>query len=384
MIKNTHFTDKGNIGEEFVFQNSLPIFFNNWCYKNPLKVQDSNKELCDFLVIFNNIAIIFQIKNIKIQGFKHKETDKIKNLNQTVGAKKYLKENINTKVSYIDNGTKKEQDIDTSKIKKYYLISVLFDENKDGEIAYSNHEMVKGEYVHILNHSFFEDCFKHIDTLKDFCDYLDFKENVGISMIINGGEKNLLAFYILNERVFKLEENQDIPILDDSLFDGLKSNEVFLKKIDSEKNSYNIDSVINTIPLEFKKIADNLVFLSRFERRILADSMQEFTEKKLKRRFNALGNTSFVFINQDRNVNKEKLAQEMEMNAYVARGLKSENKKVVVISFDKNYNLNNLDFLYFELDKWTEENEEIKQRLQKDLDIFNNAQVNKIINEYEN
>ena len=61
-IFSKHYFDlKGKSAEKLIHALALRTFLTDWCFLNPKL--PNGKELYDLLVIFDNIAIIFQIKD---------------------------------------------------------------------------------------------------------------------------------------------------------------------------------------------------------------------------------------------------------------------------------------------------------------------------------
>ena len=59
---------RGTEGEKFVNQLAYSTFFKYWCYPSP-KLENSNKkEICDLLIIFRDIVLIFSVKNYEFKG----------------------------------------------------------------------------------------------------------------------------------------------------------------------------------------------------------------------------------------------------------------------------------------------------------------------------
>src|SRR5207302_10483253 len=59
-----YFSLKGKNAENVVHELAKQSFFTDWCYLNPLL--PNGQELCDLLVVFDNVALIFQIKDLKL------------------------------------------------------------------------------------------------------------------------------------------------------------------------------------------------------------------------------------------------------------------------------------------------------------------------------
>lgn len=62
-IAKNYFYLKGKNAEKILHDLAIKTFLADWCYLNP-QLPDK-KELCDLLVVFDNIAIIWQIKDLK-------------------------------------------------------------------------------------------------------------------------------------------------------------------------------------------------------------------------------------------------------------------------------------------------------------------------------
>jgi len=84
-----YFHIKGKKAESIVHDLSAKSFLSDWCYLNPKNPQ--GKEICDLLVVFDNIAIIWQVKSLKLGSdgyYNKKEVEK--NNRQILGAKRRL------------------------------------------------------------------------------------------------------------------------------------------------------------------------------------------------------------------------------------------------------------------------------------------------------
>jgi hypothetical protein len=61
MLKPGHyFREKGERAEAIIHNLATKTFLTDWCYPNPKKPE--GKEICDLMVVFDDIAIIWQIK----------------------------------------------------------------------------------------------------------------------------------------------------------------------------------------------------------------------------------------------------------------------------------------------------------------------------------
>ena len=79
-----YFRDKGTTAEKVIHDLATKTFFTDWCYPNPKK-PDGN-ELCDLLVVFDDTALISQIKDLKTDDKgRYKQAEVEKNLRQLSG-----------------------------------------------------------------------------------------------------------------------------------------------------------------------------------------------------------------------------------------------------------------------------------------------------------
>ena len=120
-----YFRTKGENAESFVNELAIKTFLTDWCYTNP-SLPD-RKELCDLLVVFDNVAVIWQIKDLKLDKSGHyKDAEVEKNLRQLSGARRQLFD-LKTKIE-LNNPRRSKKLFDPSQINEIYLLSVLLGE----------------------------------------------------------------------------------------------------------------------------------------------------------------------------------------------------------------------------------------------------------------
>jgi hypothetical protein len=84
-----YFREKGERAEAIIHNLATKTFLTDWCYPNPKK--SDGKELCDLLVVFDDIAIIWQIKDLKVdEEGRYKKAEVEKNLRQLGGARRAM------------------------------------------------------------------------------------------------------------------------------------------------------------------------------------------------------------------------------------------------------------------------------------------------------
>ena len=124
-LKGRELQLKGKKAEQFIHELAYKTFLTDWCYTNPEYLDKGiRKELCDLLVVFDDIAIIWQIKDLKLDEIgKYKEQEIEKNNSQIIGAFKSM-----FKHRYpieLENPRRGKELFDPNKIKRTYLISAL-------------------------------------------------------------------------------------------------------------------------------------------------------------------------------------------------------------------------------------------------------------------
>ena len=339
------FDIKGKNAEKLIYELATKSFFIDWCFPNP-KLPDK-KELCDLLVVFDDTAIIFQIKNLKLKNGNYDESEVEKNLRQLSGAKRQLF-NLKTPIR-LENSRRRSEVFDPSVIKKIFLISVLMG---DGEGIFNSMEEFKNNSVHVFTGDFAEIIFNELDTIKDFADYLLAKENLinnkqYINIIIQGGEEELLSYYLANERTFQGIEKLDLVHFTGGSWESFQGEERYKARKEADKISYAWDGLIERAhegSEQYELVARELARPGRLERRTLSKMFydahflanNEISDKiNIIRRVVSLNETHttycFLFLDNFELISKEKMEELLFGTCFVARGI-YKNSKVVGIA----------------------------------------------------
>jgi hypothetical protein len=171
----SYFQQKGAKAEAIIHNLATETFFTDWCYPNPKK--PDGKELCDLLVIFGDTAIIWQIKDLKVDDLgRYKKAEVDKNLRQLGGARRTLFD-LKTPIT-LSNPRRGKELFDSSTIKQVHLIAVLMGE---GVEPMPLMQEVKGHVLHVFTREFADIALNELDTVSDFCRYLRLKEAIDIS-----------------------------------------------------------------------------------------------------------------------------------------------------------------------------------------------------------
>ncbi|QLJ52849.1 MAG: hypothetical protein Sv326_0674 [Candidatus Fermentimicrarchaeum limneticum] len=383
---------KGEIAEDFVYELSTKSFLTDWCYKSP-KLPDG-KELCDLLVVYDDTAIIWQIKDLKLgEDGKFKQAEVEKNIRQVFGARRALFE-LKAQVQ-LENPRRGLETFKPDAIKNVYLISALLGLEQD----YYNLLEIEGKgLVHTFTREFVDIVLNELDTINDFTEYLRKKEEFILFNIVNkhaiqvASEKELLAYYLMNERIFEKLKEPDFAFVTEGCWEDLQKRPEYRAKKEEDKSSYFWDYLINrahTCGGDYEIVARELARSTRLERRTLSkrfieahiNASNESGDKTYRRVFEMPG-TTYCFVFLDDAEPRTRRKQLLENVCFVARGMFRENKKVIGIATDMKIRpVNSYDFCFLEIPEWTEKDQEAKELMQRETGILTELSYKKITEE---
>jgi hypothetical protein len=375
-----YFREKGANAERVIHELADRTFFTDWCYPNPKK-PDGN-ELCDLLVVYDDTAIIWQIKDLKVDknGF-YKPSDVEKNIRQLEGARRSLFE-LKQSVT-LSNPRRGPEVFDSSTIKHVHLISVLMGESEE---PFPFMQTFKNNKLNVFTREFSDIALHELDTISDFCRYLQAKESItGKFLTVYGGEENLLAVYLHGGRTFDSMAQSDFVVVDETTWDALQSKPEFIAKKQADKVSAGWDSMIDRAhegSKQYERLARELARPDRFTRRVLSSSFLEaFSElvnsdHQMFRRHIALGDTTYCFlITNDDEFPSPRRRKMLESMCFVARGIPPFNARVVGVATNRQNR--SYDFGFLHIPTWTPELEEEKLRIQAATGIFSAPRITK-------
>lgn len=379
---------KGKTAEAVVHQLAEKTFLTDWCFANPLL--PDGKELCDLLVVFDTIAIIFQVKDLKLDDSgKYKQAEVEKNLRQLAGARRQLFE-LRTSIA-LTNPRRYPFKFDPTLIREIFLVSILMGEE---ESFSSVAEEFKKHTVHVFSRIFTSIVMKELDTIVDFCADLRVKEQ-GLrkkQLFITGGEEELLGYYLLNGRSLATLNDADSIFLDEGFWENLRRRPEFLAKKQADEISYRWDEMIDiahtTGSPEYELIAREMARTSRFLRRSLVKAFveaqllsQQYKGEQVFRRVIPAEGVTYCFLFDDR-ANRENRRTILKHLAYVARGKFPANKKVLGIATGKTIQANpSYEFLLFEKEEWTEADRRKMAELQAVSGLLTNVNEQRVSEE---
>lgn len=370
---------KGEKAESILHALAFDTFLTDWCYLNQ-KLPNSN-EICDLLVVFDKIAIIWQVKSLKLdKKGKYNRAEIDKNIRQLSGAKRQLFK-VGAPIE-LENPRRGKELFNPKDISEVYLISVLFGK---GEDYYSGIEEFKNHSIHVFPGKYAEILLNELDTITDFIEYIRKKEalfKVIKKLVILGGEEELLAKYIYANRSFSDLEKADFIYIEGDSWARLIKKPEYIAKKNEDKISYLWDSIINTVHRggvkEYEQIARELARPNRFFRRILSKAYFEAlkiaqrVKQDVFRRVFEVDGVTYCFLFQDatnpRTIRQDHLAS----MCWIARDL-YPNPKIIGIATENTIQTEGtFDLCFLLLPVITAENRKQIDKIKKETGIFTN------------
>ena len=373
-----YFFTKGKNAENIVHDLAQKTFLIDWCYLNPLR--PDGKELCDLLVVFDDIVIIFQIKDLKLDSNgRYKKPEVEKNLKQLSGAKRAL---FDLKTPIELSNTRRREKFNPHEINRIYLISVLMGE---GEEDFSFIEEFKNSTIHVFTRDFTQIIMNELDTINDFQRYLEQKEKLiqnDKRILIDGGEEELLVYYIRNGKSFSEFDRANLIFIESGSWLDFINSDSYKKKKEADEISYLWDEIIDRNhegSNEYEKVARELARVDRFNRRFLSKTLIDAhvrarnSQGNIFRRCLPHDNVTYCFLFMDNDTDFEIRRKSLECICWVARKEFNRNKKVIGIATEKIMELlHSYDFALLEIPELTEQQNNEIEIIQKGMNIFVN------------
>jgi len=415
--------EKGDIGEEFVNEIAYNTFLEYWCYPGPKYENGDKKEICDLLILFNETAIIVSVKNYEFKGqydrYFRKTTDKA--LNQIQGAERRLFGNRRVFIKH------PKRDIEEFKNEEYSRVYRIIVNLGDGLKFYSpSHYTKDGKHVTVMERSSWESILLEMDTVADFTNYLDARERLfknrpvimlpgeehdfdretGLQffkyamdqsdnqpgqVLISGTESDLLSQYITNQNDYpeklKSDDAQGLFLQIDGHWENFIQKPEVKEKKKRDTKSYFIDEFVKREVLQSEKgelIAQKLMSLSRFERRMLTDSLFGFIRKYesyesdsfFARGYYEIGNYGFVLVFYSIKMDPEQVQVlcSLTIDSFM---IYTKYKQPEIILIGSTKNMRQLKFGYSKVEKLSNDLEEQIMKDAKSLGWFTKLEEGK-------
>ena len=285
-------TEAVNDSEQFVYDICSESFLSLWSYINP-QLQTSGKELCDVLVVCDPHVIVISVKDIQLKNTDDPSVDwsrwQRKAIEDSIKQIKGAIRRLNNSEYVVQKDGSQGLTLPLASERIYHRLAVAFGGKREVPISSSFED---NQFFHILDEQSVFLLLRHLDTISDFVNYLIDKEAFlsNTSIIINGGEENLLAIYLHNNRQFPLEA--DMMILEDDLWEGISNKPEFKAKLQRDTESYIWDRLIEVLcqdgfdgenwigpDMSDSELAIRvLVKENRFSRRMLGSAFKDFLE----------------------------------------------------------------------------------------------------------
>ena len=361
--------EKGKAAESKSKEYIEESFLKDFIFFNPkFKSGSSEKELADIILVYFDTLIIIQCKS------KEDTEDIEKYIRKTVkeacdqltsGFNRLTNRQFNVEFDNIRRGNVKW---DYSKIKKIYSLIIL---EQDYPIA--NYNLSVSIYPEIKSLKFIPQIFdlndlkylmQLLNTPSDFFKYLDEREKIVTNPAYTmHSEKELFGYYLSCNRnitIFEEHPETSLVMFDGSFSEALDSGDLAEKlrqKVELDKDSYFIDKILDqmhtTESAEYLVVMEELVKLSRFERRVIGKAALEkaldVSKKNPKRGWRFLVHPTnkelgFVFVYSDLPRENAKI---LLQNASFSAKYKMKLHKVIGISMPApTLGITYFDFLY--------------------------------------
>lgn len=402
---------KGNLGENFVNEIAYKSFLKYWCYPSPKFENGNKKEICDLLIIFNNVCIICSVKNYEFKGSHTRYFNNTieKAVRQIKGAHKILFNTIELKIKHPDRTI---ESFPKAGISKTFKIIINLGEGIDFyDITRTTKE---NDFITIFDKDTFVTIISELDTIPDFIDYLEKRENLfkfknvkvlnsefeneldeadysylnkSLNQSINiiGCEKDLLSYFFKNTRSFPdsiAKDKYDSIMLDiEGSWNEFKLSQRTIKKDHADTISYFVDGFVQdevlncNYPLK-EILAKELLSLNRLQRRAIGNKFFEFyfkikgfNERILHRRFLEHGKLAIVLFNYFDDSDREEIKKLFDIIFETfAYHYKYKHETFILIGINR---IPHFTYhIYKNYEKFSKEDEEIIRQNIKELDWF--------------
>ena len=347
-----------NPSEDFVTHLCTQTFLALWTYPTPPR--DDGKELCDLLVVCDPAVLIFSVKHVKLQDEGVSK----------VAYKRWIRRAITASVKQI-KGAERRLDVTPQRVRhpgRYGLIVPPKDRRCIHRIAVAfgarrRLPIISGDdgqgFVHVFDEISLPLVLRELDTITDFVNYLQTKEDLFDTgrIVVAPGEEHLLATYLMNERSFP---STNAPILQvEDIWDDFTTHPEVAARRELDRPSYVWDSLINSftkpgatrtkLPVrgddeiqimgaedeELDIVLRIMARETRFARRMLGRDIKEFIDQAYARDLRARMVSSpskvlYVFLATDPEEDLRHCHVELVGRCLVARSINPDEYQIVV------------------------------------------------------
>ncbi|MCH7690257.1 MAG: hypothetical protein IIA17_04325, partial [candidate division Zixibacteria bacterium] len=222
------------------------------------------------------------------------------------------------------------------------IFRIVFSVGND-EFSFTQVIENNGKFVHIVDRSI-EVILNELDTISDFVQYYRAKERLYKSeteIIFEGGEENLLADYLYNNKSFEHLDKINTMLYSDGLWDHIMTRPEFIAKKNEDSISYAWDKLIDYFherkDENYKFVTKELSRLNRLGRRIQSQSflsaqMECGKSKRGLCRHSDYEGVTYVFLITSPEMNRDQKKKELACRCFAARKNFLNNQKVIGIA----------------------------------------------------
>lgn len=374
--------------EEFVFELCKKSFLPFWSYPCPLGKK--GKELCDILIVCQNIVIIISIKDIKVSNNENEEIQYerwkkkaiVSSVDQIYGAERFL-ETV-TEVTLKDKKIKIE--LPSFENRKIFRIAIAF--GGGNRFPLETGEYGKG-FVHVFDEESTLTVINELDTIVDFVAYLKAKERfLNKKRILVPREIDFLALYLQTSLEFDF--NPDMVVLDNNMWEAYIATVEYKNWQKETLQSYIWDEMVMMLYQRHIKedndnshrdleIATRLIALEpRINRIELGMLLLDGISRNIRARMvkaTPESNHSYVFLKIDcKNWNYR--SSELQIRCMIARKENPNADKVVGIAYGRSPEDENMfDIVYFDIPELTKEIDDKIEIAKRELGYFKSPQI---------
>ncbi len=373
-----------NRSEEFTYKLCKHSFLSLWSFATPHK--KDGKELCDVLVVLDPYLIIFSVKEIQFSDealeptasrrWRRKAVDE--SVKQIYNAQRWIAKGITAFAN-------RDKPISIPDLKNLRIHRVAVALGSKGKVDIESRDFGRG-FVHVYDEASLYLVLRELDTITDFVDYLRAVESLlsrdNRHIVLQGGHKDLMAMYLVNNRSFTEEFN--LLIVGDDLWEGFEDRPEVKRRRKEDMTSYLWDSLIEKLsiharegtweyasnPGEAELVLRTMAKENRFSRRFLSQQIDDILRTTPKgRRVRLLqspSGTVYVILVSEKGRDRDERRAELGSRCFVARDMVPTSKTVVGIATE-NYDPTDpgfsFDVCYTYFGDWTPEQHKEAQEI---------------------
>lgn len=252
-------------------------------------------------------------------------------------------------------------------------------------------------HIHIFDDDSFRIILEELNTISDFIDYLNAKTNLvsaARQTVLEGGEEDLLAFYLSNDR--KFPQPTGFMIIGDNIWEDFYNSEPYKAKRKADEISYVWDKLIETVAgfalkdeLLFGPNISETEFALRFlaretrlNRRSLGNALIDFlsSTKHIDSRL-MLGESGiiYVFLAKLIGATRELRKTELEIRSFIAKDLFPKLPTVIGLATEipNDSGRSTWDLMCIHKEAWTEEDHKSAILAKEKTGYFANQRIGK-------